>query len=55
MRSSFLRERLDRPGPTFAEIVAPIAEDFRRSGMTEDELDALIEQERQAIWDESQR
>ena len=30
--------------------MAPIAEDFSGSGMTEDDLDAR--QERQAIWDE---
>ena len=36
----------------FAEILAPIREDFRKSGMTEDEFDALIEEERQAIWEE---
>ncbi len=36
----------------FAEILAPIREDFRRSGMSEDEFDALIEKERQAIWEE---
>ena len=32
--------------------MVPIADDFRRTGMTEDGLDALVEQERQAIWDE---
>jgi hypothetical protein len=50
---SFLRERLDRPAASFEEVVAPLAEDFRRSGMTEEDLDALVEQERQAMWDES--
>ncbi|MFN0278529.1 MAG: hypothetical protein ACKVRN_08000 [Pyrinomonadaceae bacterium] len=38
--------------PSFDEILAPIREGFKKSGMTEDELDALIESERQAIWDE---
>ena len=52
---SFLRERLDGPGASFEEIVAPLAEDFRRSGMTEEDLDALVEQERQAMWDEGHR
>jgi hypothetical protein len=33
-------------------MIAPIADDFRRSGMTEEDLDALVEQERQAMWDE---
>jgi len=32
--------------------MAPIAVDFRESGMTEEDLDALVDQERQAIWDE---
>jgi hypothetical protein len=36
-------------------MLAPIAEDFRRSGMTEEDLDALVERERQAIWDEKRR
>jgi hypothetical protein len=35
--------------------MAPLAEDFRRSGMTEEDLDALVEQERQAMWDENHR
>lgn len=50
----FLQRRLGGPAPSFEETMAPIAEDFRRSGMTEDELDALIEQERQAMWNEKQ-
>ena len=50
---SFLRERLDRSAAPFEEIMAPIAEDFKRSGMTEEDLDALVEQERQAMWDET--
>ena len=36
----------------FSEILAPVREDFRQSGMTEDELDALVEEERQALWNE---
>jgi hypothetical protein len=49
---SFLQEKLDGSPPSFEEMMAPIAEDFRRTGMTEDDLDALVEQERQDIWDE---
>lgn len=49
---SFLREGLDRSAASFEEIVSPIAEEFRRSGMTEEDLDALVEQERQAMWAE---
>lgn len=37
---------------TFSEILAPIRQDFRDSGMTEDELDALVENERQTMWEE---
>ena len=29
-------------------MMAPFAEDFRQSGMAEDDLDALVEQERHA-------
>lgn len=29
---------------TFAEILSPVHEDFRKSGMTEGELDALLEE-----------
>jgi hypothetical protein len=31
-------------GRTFAEISAPVHEDFRKSGMTEGELDTLLEE-----------
>ncbi len=37
---------------SFSEILAPIRKDFRDSGMTDDELDLLIESERQAMWEE---
>lgn len=39
----------------FGEILAPIREDFRRSGMTEDEFDAFIEEERQTLWEEKHK
>ncbi len=39
----------------FREILAPIREDFRKTGLTEEEFDEIIERERQAIWDEQQR
>ena len=48
----FLQEHLDGSGASFEQMFAPIAEDFRASGMTEEDLDALVDQERQAIWDE---
>jgi hypothetical protein len=41
-----IRENLDATPParsrTFAEILAPVHEDFRKSGMTEEELDTLL-------------
>lgn len=43
------------PGPTFAEISADVGTEFEASGMTEDELDALIEEARQEHWEETQR
>jgi len=46
----FLQEQLAKP--PFEERMAPIAEDFRRSGMTDEDLDALVEEERQAMWNE---
>jgi hypothetical protein len=49
---NFLQEQLNRSAPSFEEMTAPIAEDFRESGMTEEDLDALVEQERQALWGE---
>ena len=39
---------------TFEEMMMPIAENFRQNGMTEEDLDALVEQEQQAMWDEKQ-
>ena len=38
--------------PSLDEILAPIRKNFADSGMSEDDLDALIESERQAVWDE---
>lgn len=40
---------------SFDEIAAPIRADFRRSGMTEEYFDELIEQARQANWEENQK
>ena len=37
---------------TLDEILAPVRKNFAESGMTEDELDELIESERQAMWEE---
>jgi hypothetical protein len=38
-----VEEKLRTPLPTFAEVLAPVHEDFRASGMTQAELDALLE------------
>ena len=40
--------------PTLDEILAPARKEFAESGMTEEELDDLIKQERRAIWEEKQ-
>ena len=37
---------------SFAEILAPIREGFRKSGMTEEQLDALLEQAREKVHQE---
>lgn len=37
---------------SFEEIAEPLAQSFDERGMSEAEFDALIEEERQAIWDE---
>jgi hypothetical protein len=38
--------------PSLNEILAPVRKNFSDSGMTEAELDELIETERQAMWEE---
>ena len=39
---------------TLDEILAPIRKNFADSGMSEESLDALIESERQLMWEEKQ-
>jgi predicted DNA-binding protein len=41
-------EKLDRP--TFAELLAPVHEEVRRSGMGTDQVDALADQAREEYW-----
>ncbi len=49
----YLVEREARdPDPSFAEIVAPIQEDFRKSGMTESELEEFIDEVVQEVRQE---
>ena len=38
-----VEEKLRAPIPAFAEILAPVHEDFRQRGMSQAELDALME------------
>lgn len=38
----------------FSEILAPIRQSFKESGMTEEELDALVERARERVWQRSQ-
>lgn len=46
-----LEKDADRP-KTLDEILAPLRRNFAESGMSEEDLDALIESERQALWEE---
>jgi hypothetical protein len=43
---TLLQERLDTRRPSFEEVMALIAADFRTSGITEEKLDAVVEEER---------
>lgn len=40
--------------PSLDEILAPMREDFAKSGMTEDDLDALIKSERRGMREEKE-
>jgi hypothetical protein len=46
-----IEKEIDKPA-TLDEILAPVRKNFAESGMSEDELDELIDNERQAIWEE---
>jgi hypothetical protein len=48
---TLIEEDLKRT-PTLSEILAPIHEDFRRSGMTEEELEVFLEGELSAARNE---
>ena len=39
----------------FREILAPVRASFKASGLTADELDTLVKEEREAIWQEKQQ
>jgi predicted transcriptional regulator len=40
---------------TLAEIMAPFAAEVAARGITEEELDAIVEQARQEVWEEQQQ
>ena len=45
----------ERALPSLNQILAPIHEEFRQSGMSEAELSCLIEEARDEVWQEKQR
>lgn len=47
-----LIERALSGPPSIDELLAPVREQFAESGVTEDELDALIEEAREEVWQE---
>ena len=49
-RNLIVQDVSRKPPRAWAEIAAPIAEDFKASGMTEQELDALVEEVREDIY-----
>ena len=53
VRSLIERELLAEK--TFDEILRPVREDFRKSGMTEEELDQLVEEARRATARKARR
>lgn len=53
--SEYVENLIERdldPRKVLDEILVPVREQFAKSGLTEDDLDVLIERERQAIWEE---
>ena len=46
-----LIEKLDRPR-SFAELLAPVREATHRSGLTEEEIDAMADRAREEYWAE---
>jgi hypothetical protein len=47
----YLEKDIDREA-NLDKFLAPIRKNFSESGMNEDDLDALIESERQEMWEE---
>ena len=61
-RNTYIREVLEKElagpqpgsGLAFDEIAAPLRQDFQASGMSEEELGALVEEAREEVWREQQ-
>jgi hypothetical protein len=52
------RELIERglaAGPTIDEILAPFRRQVADSGLSDDQLDALFQEEREEVWREKQR
>lgn len=47
-------ETVVRREMTLDEILAPVRKNFADSGMSEEELNEVIDRERQAMWEEKQ-
>ncbi len=47
-----LIERHVRGSGALSELLAPIRREFAESGMSEDELDSLVEETREEVWRE---
>lgn len=41
--------------PSLEEILAPVRQDFEESGMSEDDLNAFIDDLREKVWQEKQQ
>ena len=56
LAGELIEKAVNPPGEkTFAEILAPLRQEFAESGMTEAEFDALIEEAREEVWQEQRR
>src|SRR2546423_8854633 len=53
-RPSSVLDQSSVPNRTLEEILAPVREEFERSGMTDEELAGLVEEIREEIWQEKQ-
>jgi hypothetical protein len=53
--ASELIERVLLAGPTMDEILAPFRRQVADSGLSDDELDALFQEQREEAWREKQR